>query len=859
MSIFRSEEMTLSQIFLQSESAYTIVSELGELGAVQFRDLNPDVNAFQRKFVNEVRRCDEMERTLRFLNKEIEKSELWTQEPLEYPDAPNPQEMIDLENKFEQLESEMREINANQERLNRNYLELMELKQILSKTSTFFDEAGSHQADFDGLGGDDHSALLGDEGSAHSGQLSFVAGVILRERVPGFERLLWRACRGNVFLRHTEIEYPMEDPVTGDVVHKCVFIIFFQGDQLRSRVKKICEGYRATLYPCPDSPAERREMAMGVATRIEDLKTVLGQTQDHRCRVLQTVSKSLRSWEVKVKKIKAIYHTLNLCNFDLTTKCLIGECWCPVSDLDSIRLAIRRGTERSGSSVPSVLNRIPAEESPPTFFRTNKFTKGFQNIVEAYGIANYREANPALFVVITFPFLFAIMFGDCGHGLIMALFALTLILKEKTLLKNDLGDMFATIFAGRYVIFLMGLFSMYTGLIYNDCFSKSFDVFGSRWILHFTESDYKRLNASGKVWQLNPIENYYNGSNSQISHSQAPYPFGMDPIWQETLSENAITFTNTFKMKMSVIIGVIHMTFGIFLSLTNHLFFKNYISIIGEFIPQLLFLMSLFGYLCILILYKWTLDVTHHAPSLLITLINMFLKIMSSPCSNDGDPNNTRCLYSPSVQIHLQRFLVFMIVICVPWMLLTKPLYLRWKNKKKMREYRQSPYPDTVGITESEGEEDSEIIHHDDDDEDGRGKDDKKDDFQFSEIFVHQAIHTIEFCLGCISHTASYLRLWALSLAHAELSNVLWKMVMNTVMTTSFLSGVPLRVVGLFFGFSFWAILTVAILLIMEGLSAFLHTLRLHWVEFQSKFYGGDGYKFAPFSFTAVLEGEDEV
>lgn len=53
-----------------------------------------------------------------------------------------------------------------------------------------------------------------------------------------------------------------------------MFIIFFQGDQLKTRVKKICEGFRATLYPCPEAPTDRREMAMGVMTRIEDLNTV---------------------------------------------------------------------------------------------------------------------------------------------------------------------------------------------------------------------------------------------------------------------------------------------------------------------------------------------------------------------------------------------------------------------------------------------------------------------------------------------------------------------------------------------------------------------------------------------------------
>ena len=56
----------------------------------------------------------------------------------------------------------------------------------------------------------------------------------------------------------------------------------YLGEQLKSRVKKICEGFRATLYPCPDQAADRREMAVGVMQRLEDLNTVLGQTNDHR-------------------------------------------------------------------------------------------------------------------------------------------------------------------------------------------------------------------------------------------------------------------------------------------------------------------------------------------------------------------------------------------------------------------------------------------------------------------------------------------------------------------------------------------------------------------------------------------------
>ena len=49
--------------------------------------------------------------------------------------------------------------------------------------------------------------------------------------------------------------------------------------------------------------------------------------------------------------------------------------------------------QQSGSSVPSILNHIATKQPPPTYNRTNKFTEVFQGIVDAYGVASYREVN----------------------------------------------------------------------------------------------------------------------------------------------------------------------------------------------------------------------------------------------------------------------------------------------------------------------------------------------------------------------------------------------------------------------------------------------------------------------------------
>jgi V-type H+-transporting ATPase subunit a len=236
-AMFRSEEMTLCQMFIQPEAAYTSVSELGETGAVQFRDvnhsrsfnliydnlktifftkqkqLNTEINAFQRKFVSEVRRCDEMQRKLRYIEAEVKKDGVKIKDCDDVPRAPNVREIIDLEAHLEKTENEIMELSQNAVNLKTNYLELIELRHVLEKTQGFFFEEVSISADAI------RNNLVQTEETAigqvqQRGRLGFVAGTIQRERVPGFERMLWRISRGNVFLRQAELDEPLEDPET---------------------------------------------------------------------------------------------------------------------------------------------------------------------------------------------------------------------------------------------------------------------------------------------------------------------------------------------------------------------------------------------------------------------------------------------------------------------------------------------------------------------------------------------------------------------------------------------------------------------------------------------------------------------
>lgn len=107
-------------------------------------------------------------------------------------------------------------------------------------------------------------------------------------------------------------------------------------------------------------------------------------------------------------------------------------------------------------------------------------------------------------------------------------------------------------------------------------------------------------------------------------------------------------------------------------------------------------------------------------------------------------------------------------------------------------------------------------------------------------------IETIEFVLGTVSNTASYLRLWALSLAHSQLAKVFF----DSAVVPGFISG---DFISMFIGFFVFMAATIGVLMCMDLLECILHTLRLHWVEFQNKFYKGQGVAFNPISIQKAI------
>lgn len=878
---FRSEHMEYISLIVNEDAAHDCLADLGKLSAIQFTDLNPDLTPFQRRYVSYVRRCDELERKLRFFANECDNFGLnletagdidtFLQSPASIRSSigsgkgePTGTQLLEsLEVELEGYESQLKELNAYSEKLTREYNEKVELQEVLEKARRFFMTDAPRLAVSELSGGrkgtGSNQGLLAGAHDVEARDMdmrfSSITGVVSTDEKVRFERMIFRATRGNCYVRFAPIKQPITDPETGNLIEKCVFIVFFKSLAIETKLKKICDAFLAHRYSLPDmddAPSVDRMLTEN-AQELVDSRTVLLKNQDTRFRLCQMLAQHTERWTWIVLREKAVYHTLNMFKADVSGM-LRGEGWVISESFEDIRISVNRAHSDMDSNMPSHVDQVPKPwPTPPTHFTTNKFTYGYQEFVNTYGIPRYREANPALFTAATFPFLFGVMYGDIGHGLFLFCSGLYLLWNEEKNDKAKLDEMTGGLHTGRYMITMMGFFAVYAGLVYNDCFSLGLNLFGSRWVFSSDEPE------EGDVAQM----------TGQYGDGDSVYPFGLDPMWH--IASNELLFFNSFKMKLSVIFGIFQMFTGTCLKGINALYFGKRLDFMFEFLPMVAFACSLFVYMVVLIFMKWSIN--WNSRMLSATCIDpasdgwgsadyqetvngqtgVWVKCnggdgtctpwgyacqgndsLVDKCplnyggSGDGcqPPNLITTLINIALapgtvdepmyegQAGMQNILLAIAGISVPILLLAKPYFL----SKEAASHAHG---------------------HGDDDEEG------EEEHGFGEIIIHQAIETIEFVLGMVSNTASYLRLWALSLAHSELATVFWEKAM--------LSTLNLNWFATFIGYGVFAGTTFGVLLMMDVLECFLHALRLHWVEFQNKFFAADGIRFAPYSFKQIL------
>jgi len=554
MSLFRSQAMTYVQILVPAAVAEDFADRMGREGCLQFSDLNEDFQPNQRTYTGDIIKSQEVERQIKSIEELLQGYEVKydaevTAKLLQEENRPN--------NANQLIDSVAREVGEAYKRVNEQSVAEKQLKaelsaqeaivEVLSQLDKFLAERRQLEEAQQRL----------DPNRQRDVGFKYFAGVVTLPQKISFERQIFLTSRGNSFIQFDDSKQDKED--------KIPFVVFFLGDQLKRSLKRLCQFMNIQICYESDSERSREELLQEAQNKKNDYHRIHYATQNQLTRDMNEISNLIKKWKIILLQEKAIRITLNKCR--ITQNNIRCEGWIPTTKKLDVERILDAVTSNKGVGRAVLTSAEPRGEYP-TYFETNDFTANFQSIVNTYGIPRYQEFNPAIPTIVTFPFLFGVMYGDIFHGSVLFLFSSLLVFGAPYLRKKGLDNF--SLFGGRYVLWLMGAFAIYCGVIYNDCMSIMINGWNKmQWNYIRDDSTHNIYLVQNKV-----------------------YHFGIDPSWFGV--DNKLSYENSLKMKLSVIIGVTQMTFGLFIKLSNHIFERDFVSILFEFIPQLIFMLVFF-------------------------------------------------------------------------------------------------------------------------------------------------------------------------------------------------------------------------------------------------------------------------
>lgn len=601
--MFRSEKIKYYEVVMPYASAWTVINSLASHNLAQIIDLNEQVSHLNRPFSNYIRRCEQMTEKLNRIQNSLVEFKLKSKEVDDTKRAMEIiQSVIDIRKKtgdtyFEELEHEILErdrvisaqtltheqLKTNIRRLREKLLVLETIKPKITENFVQYHNVGSE--------------TKMSEGEIRSLKFCYICGVLNTEVADRFRRMVFRMTRGNAFVDITSIEPKQKPDGTYDEEHvvldeknvpisKSIFFIAYQNSSIgiiTKKFNKICEAFDVTKYQLPQNYQEFDKSMDELKQDIEQSHIIQKQTKERIKGALTELSEPsgdagfsyINELKLKVLREKRVYVMFDRMYFE--DNIFHAKVWVPERSAKHFTQKIEAlDFEKSGLARPTI-NEKPYKDTPfrpPTSFVTDDFTWPFQEIVHTYGIPRYEEVNPGYFTTVTFPFQYGVMFGDIGHGGLLFLFGIFLVWKNDEIARSS----FKAVCQLRWLVFMMGMFAFFNGLIYNEFFGIPLRLFSS----------------------------CYDSETFERKGEHCVYPFGFDPMWYQSSEE--ISFGNSFKMKVSIIIGVIHMSLGISMRAVNAIHFRRWVDLVFEFLPPLIFFWVTFGYMCVAIIIKWLIN-----------------------------------------------------------------------------------------------------------------------------------------------------------------------------------------------------------------------------------------------------------
>jgi len=194
-------------------------------------------------------------------------------------------------------------------------------------------------------------------------------------------------------------------------------------------------------------------------TEIEALKSRMDSSSHEIEKIRDSRSHNLREiyWQVRYSRLLSE----SMMRFGKLEHSYLVAGWLPSnkldklsSDLQAISTSIIIDVKESGKDSETI--------NAPILIETKGFAQGFQKLVTTYGMPSYNELNPTLLLLLTFPLIFGAMFGDVGHGLVLTIAGLILMLKKVKKLESlaSFGP----------VVLLCGISSIVFGFLFGSIF-----------------------------------------------------------------------------------------------------------------------------------------------------------------------------------------------------------------------------------------------------------------------------------------------------------------------------------------------------------------------------------------------------